>query len=397
MNTRKIYLQTLSFTPGVMAKTAYRQTDYPIKIRRTCKLALFVAALLLEIPLLNANAQVGLPPQGAVGTVLAKLSTQNGHTFIFGRSVRGDIVVAEGATVGVKPTLDASVTGTSVSRLYTELSGGVEAPEVLKAAEEAAKSIGAAGLIVSSAAPPKLTERVAPGFIFPPIVISSLTPNQQWFQAKFCSLPYISFCDLQNGSVNTSLYEWIYAPNYYAYGLNDSSNRRAANMYEWVWNGSSWQFDWASPAIEPGTYWYEWWWNTNPVYRATDLVFPDSGPTGFGSGGITPSGLEVSYPIPPSQTFNFNVGGAAFNTQFPNDAEVTCYVSGIRVTTFSTSLTGINVGVGGVCEEQQWYNSNPQAAWCQGNTTGQSVSTSVVAPYFAPANCCRSMGGTAPC
>jgi hypothetical protein len=351
-------------------------------------------ALLLARPLPHANAQNGIPAPGARGTVLATLSTAEGHTFVFGRSVRGNIVVGESAPIGTKPILDPTAVQAPASQLYTELAKGAEAPPILKSAEEAAPT-AAASLIAPSTVPPKAADPLSTVSVSPIPIIYSLTPNQQWFQSTFCSSRYISFCDLQHGSANTSLYQWTFAPNYYAFGLNDSANQKPANMYEWVWNGSSWQFDWASPAIRPGTYWYEWWWNTNPVYRATDLVVPDTSPTGLSGGGITPENLQVSYDT--AQEFNFNVGGPPFSTQFPNDAEVTCYVSGIRITTFSTSLSGLNAGIGAVCPQQQWYNPNPQGAVCQGKTTGQTATTSVVAPYFAPANCCRSMGGTGPC
>ena len=227
-----------------------------------------------------------------------------------------------------------------------------------------------------------------------------LTSNQQWFQSTICSLGNIQVCDLGSGSQNTQLYQWEYAPNFYAYGLNDSSNTSAGTLNEFVWNGSAWVADWSSSAINPGDYWYENWWNSAPKYRAAEMV--DSGPGALGEGGVTPScsavwgntqmgdlGGEFSY-----QDWGFSTSGF----QFDINAETSVNIGGVKYTCpAGPASNGVAHGaitvVDSTCPDDAVYNSNPFTVTFTGKTTGQTCTTTVSAPFFAPANCCASRGG----
>ena len=329
-------------------------------------------------------AGAAAPRAAQAGTVLATLAS-GGHTFVFGRSVRGDIVVSESAPANEAPLLRDGVAGRAVTDVYRALSGGAEPPDELVRAASAA-SLGAAP---SAPRAPEATPRHAENADLVILPFPVYTAGQLSFESTYCSLKYMSDCDLSSGDINSSLGQSIWASNYFAYGMEDATSTGTAAVVGFYWNGSAWNLDWISPTMYPGNTVYEYWWNSSPISRASELAGQGAG--ALAQGGITPGNLVVTNLE--AQEFNFSVGGAPFRTQFPNDSEVTCYVGGIRITTIDTSLVGINVNVGAVCTNQGEEDTQLQGAYCQGKTTGQIASTTVYAPYFVGGYCCKSMGG----
>ena len=310
------------------------------------------------------------------GSVLATL-TKGGHTVRFERTASGGIVLAELAPIGEKPLL-AGHAG-SASELYSKLADGAAAPAALTEAVSAVANAPAQNHSSSMTAPPQKP-------IWRTEASPALTPDQQWFQGAFCSQWFIQSCDISSGSsINGSLDEFVYSPNYYSYAMNDSWNAGTASMNEYLWTGSSWQLDWSSPTLNPGDTLTFNWWNSGPVYRSTDLVIEGGGAGGVSQGGITPT-LDLTY-------VEANVFDFQYANTFPFDDAVDCYVSGIHIINGGNSIVNIETAIQGLCPPQQWYNGNPQPAYCRGRTTGQTATTTVVAPFFGPGNCCRSIGG----
>jgi hypothetical protein len=336
-------------------------------------------------PVTKAQAAGADAPIAAeAGTVLATLAS-GGHTFVFGRSVRGDIVVSESAPAKEAPILRDGAAGRSATDVYRALSGGAEPPDELFRAASAASF----RVVPSAPRAPEVAPRAAKSedvIVFP---FPLYTAGQLSFQSTYCSLEYMSDCDLGSGDINDSLGQSIWASNYFAYGMEDATSTGTAAVVGFYWTGSAWNLDWISPTMYPGNTVYEYWWSSSPIRRASELAGKGAG--ALAQGGITPGNLVVTNLE--AQEFNFNVGGAPFSTQFPNDSEVTCYVSGIKITTIDTSLVGINVNVGAVCTNQGEEDTQLQGAYCQGKTTGQVASTTVYAPYFVGGYCCKSMGG----
>jgi len=363
-----------------------------------------VASLsILNLPLTAQSSNAFVPSHETTlhqATALATLTTDDGRTIYFIQPAHGGIIVAETGPISVKPKLDQHITQQSLSKTYQELSSNAAVPFAIEAAEAEMQPAAEAHIAAIATAPPKKETAVSSLSAISVNAVSTLTPTQSWFQSTFCSQNYTAYCDLGTGSQNTSLFQWTFAPNAYAYSVNDSSNTSPANMYEYVWNGSSWQFDWASPSINPGFYWNEFWWNSSAVFRAADLVV--HGPGGLGQGSATPS-CAASY----LNLQNGDLGGEwlaqewSFQaTGFQNDPDVRVTVGPVFVAYVPT--TGISSGAiheGGLnvtdatCADQAWYNSTPWTVQCVGTKTGQVATTTVLAPFFAPANCCASRGG----
>ncbi len=346
----------------------------------------------------------GLNTSERVGEVLTTLSTPDGHTFEFGRTATGDLVVGENVPLGQRAVLEDPAMRGDVTDVYTALANGAEIPEVLKVAQAQAVASTAAAAKAPLAAPTKAPPTRT---IIKTEATSGLTGNQSWFQSAICSQGTIQVCDLGSGSQNTQLYQWEHAPNFYAYALNDSSNTTAATMQEYVWNGSAWVHDWTSGAINPGSYWYFNWWNSGPVYRAADITI-QSGPTGFAEGGVTPTcsaqgGVAGDLSGGPNPSvWGFNTNG--FQNDTSHGTNVSISLSGDPYVVRYQGPLGI-IGSNGIesggkqiadstCPEDNVYNSNNVfTVTFVGVTTGQTCTATTTNPWFSPNNCCASKGG----
>ncbi len=317
------------------------------------------------------------------GRVLATVTSADKHTFVFGQSASGALVVAENAPQNEARVLDRDLTSGSITDVYRRLTNGVNPPaSLVKAEAEAAKHDPA----VSPVTPP-----VGNVLSSPP---RRPEVNNDWFYNTYCTPSFIAVCDEQNGPINSSLGQWVYGGNFDVWGYNYPSNSGTAALLEYVWNGSSWTFDWISGTIYPGNVWYEWWFN-NPEYRSAELSISGFGGMAFGSPGLVASWTYAT------STFNINVGGANLQTYWPHDSAVHCWemengFSHVTLTTgTNTNLTGINIGTAGVCPFQGEKDTNPKTMCCAGNSTGTTACAVISGDTenFNPGYCCVSMGG----
>ena len=316
------------------------------------------------------------------GKILATITTTNNHTFVFGQSAHGDLVVAESAPMAEKQILDRNVTSNAITDVYRTLTNGLQPPESLVQAE------AAAALHEESMSP-----------VQPPVVAPKRTlrpdVNNDWFYQTFCTPNFVTVCDEASGTINASHGQWVYGKNFDAWGYNYPQNTQSAAMLEYLWTGYNWNFDWISGSINPGYYWYEYWFNASPVYRSTELT-----PQGMGGMAMGSPALVATWTTANSN-FGINDGNGALKGQWPHDSQINCHVSdgvyNINVVTFSTNLTGINVAMAPSCPFLGEQDFNTETMCCHGVSTGTTacavVSGDPVSQYFNPGYCCRSMGG----
>lgn len=332
-------------------------------------------------------------------TVVAKLALANGHTITFMRPPNGGVMVVEDGLVGDTPAITQEMSGSSTSDLYLQLSNGAPVPPELAAAERDAQTLGSgASPSAPTSAPPKPATWTAESTILG----SATTPTQTWFQQNYCSLGFIQYCNVVSGVANANLAQYVYTPNYYLYAMNDPTATTAATVVGYIWepNNGGWVENW-SGVVQPQHWIGEFWWSKTPMYSSSTMS-NDPGAMVMAQGGVTPSCA--------AQYLNLNYGdlGGEFleemwhvtSTGFQNDSYGTFYVGPIANSLDTVGLSVNGVVSGGLnitdtlCTDQAVYNSNPWTVTCVGANTGQTATTTVVAPFFAPANCCASKGGS---
>jgi hypothetical protein len=334
------------------------------------------------------------PTDGQVGTVLAQVASGT-HTYIFGRGTNGDVVVVETAPIGEAPQLQGDPSDTSLADVYTRLSNGAAAPEVLRNVVIERETTHVTAAPPSPSANEKDAPRVRASGGYTP------TPGQQWFSNNFCAptLPYMNWCQTPapTTSINSSLGTWEYSRNFYTYGFDDPTSTASAEFELYYWNGSSWINYWGTVVnIGYAAYAHNY---GNYTYR-TAAISSSNGTyqtLACGIGESNPS-ATVTYE---GATMYVNYD---FSGYFDLDSAITCTFTQSGYPAWTTQGKGvgsqpnnysINVSYDGECYSQEWYNSTAWSYTCVGNVTGQSANPgSIVAPYFSPNNCGCGVAGT---
>jgi len=237
------------------------------------------AHLAAQSPQSANTVKVDLTPvKTEYGTIVAQVTTADGHNFVFGvAALSGGMVVQESGKVGESPKLPGLInSGTGVAEIFNAVAGGASVPTALLTHNQVQRDVMLAERPFPGASYVPPLPAQAPGKVHP----MTWTTEQTWFDNNVCpgnnpSGHNISVyvCLIGNTDINPTNFFYITdSTGYYNAALMDSSAVEGGNMLEYLWNGSAWNLDWTSGYIGLGDWMFGYWGDSGTHYRSTVLL-----------------------------------------------------------------------------------------------------------------------------